>query len=276
MIGRSRATESPVRVCITNLVCGAGVVVTGSSETTDSPATNILKPGRPMLPWRTAAGGAQNVVVDLLTATTLTGIWLIRTNFSQVTIQGNATNVWTSPTFSRAFTISRNPWNFRYQLAVPLTGFTFRYLRILIPSQTPVDGTAAYLLGGVYAGVTERIPQNFRFDVELTTVQPALDEVQQSGAWRQRLVMGEPLAAIAATRAARLTVLAPGYADDLNRWQDLARRIRDNDIFALVLGAQDPSQGFVVRPVNQNHWKWTRRNLLRTESIWELEEVMGP
>ena len=275
--GRGRAADAPVRFCVTNLVGAPGVVITGSSEVpTTNPATNIARPGRPLLPWRTATVGEQDVVVDFLTAKILTGIWLIRTNFSMVTIEGNDTNAWTAPAFSQSFLIHRNTWNFRYQLAVPLAGFNFRFLRLLIPSQTPVDGASTYLLGGVYAGVLEQFPRNFRYDFEFATVQPVRDVSQEFGGWRQRLVMGEPLAQLSGTRMARTTRLAPGYADDLQSWQDIARRIRENDLFAIMLGSTDTAQGFVVRPINQGHWKWSRSNILRSQSPLDLEEVMGP
>jgi hypothetical protein len=237
-----------------------------------------------MLPWRTTAGGEQAVVINLLSAKSLTGIWLIRTNFSQVIIQGNSVDNWVAPPFGQSFTVARNPWNFRYQLAVPLTrsevgvfgAFNYQYLCIRIPPQTPVDGTSAYLLGGVYAGVLETFPRDVRYEVEFTTVHPRQDVVQQYSAWRQRLVMGEPLVQLSMVRSARTTKLAPGYADDLKSWLSIERRIRDNDFFALMFGASDTSQGFVMRPINQGHGKWTRINQLRSNSTIELEEVVGP
>lgn len=278
MQGRVKGADAPIRYCIVNEVSASAgsIVISGSSELTTSPVSNISKPGRPMLPWRTALSSEQYAVIDFLSPKTLTGLWLVRTNFSHVFIQGNATNVWTAPSFSKSCTITRSPWNFRYQLAVPLVQFTYRYLRILIPSQAPVDGTTAFLLGGVYAGLLERFPQNFRFDVEFTTVQPQQDVGQQFGGWRQRNVMGEPLAQLSATRMARTTRLTPGYQDDLQRWQEIERRIRDNDMFAIMLGDTDTSQGLVVRPINQGHFKWTRVNDMRTQSTMDLEEVLGP
>lgn len=300
MIGRTRVPSSPIRFCMENLLNLDGVVITGSSEASGSPAINLRQPERPMLPWRSTSQGAGqlgtilsklglfrlgsppvlaaggNVVIDFLNAETLTGLWLIRTNFTQVTIQGNATNVWTSPSFSRSYTIARNPWNYRYQLSVPLSGFSYRYLRILIPAQSPIDGTSSYLLGGIYAGVLEQLPQNFKFDVEFTTVHPRQDVVQQYGAWRQRLVMGEPLVRLSTTRMARTTRLAPAYQDDLQLWLDIERRIRNNDFFALMMGSSDTSQGFVVRPINDGHQKWSRPNYLRAQSNLELEECLGP
>jgi hypothetical protein len=93
--------------------------------------------------------------------------------------------------------------------------------------------------------------------------------------------MGEPLVQLAVTRATVVTRLAPGYSDDLMRWQDLSRRIVDNDIFGIMLSPNDTSQGFVVRPLDDE--KWTQQNIhnargsaVRMQSPWTLEESIGP
>lgn len=272
MLGRTIVAGAPIRFCLTNLLDGVGI--TGSTEASGFPASNIATPYRPMMPWHTTALGAQSAVIDFLSAKTLTGIWLIRTNFAQVTIQGHATDTWTSPSFTQTMTVARNPWNFRYQLAIPLHGFTFRFLRILIPSQTPTDGTSAYVLGGVHAGVLESFPQDILYDVEFTTVQPRKDVPQPDNAWRERLIMGEPYARLSLTRTTKVTRLAPGYGDDVRRWQEIERRISEINTFALMLGSADTSQGFIVRSINEGHQKWTRTSLLRMKSTIELEESM--
>jgi len=184
----------------------------------------------------------------------------------------NSSDSWGAPAVDQPYTLIQSPWNFRYQLGVRLSGATFQYLRIFIPSQTPTDGAAYYLLGGVWAGALEGLPQNVRFDVNLATIQPFKDIAPAHQGWRQRLVMGEPLCRIAAMRTSRITEMMPGFQDDLAKWQSIARRIRDNDTFAILLGNADPSQAFVVRPINEAHWQWTRRRIGRAESPWELEE----
>jgi hypothetical protein len=249
-----------------------GVVFTASSEAANSPATNLGKPGRPFLPWRTTVATDSNVVINFGSAKQVDGVLLVRCNFASVRIQGNSSDSWGAPAFNQLFTVTQSPFNWRYQLGVKLTGFNYAFMRILIPTQTPTDGSSAFLLGGVWAGPLEKIPQNFRFDVNLATVQPGQDVAPQSQAWRQRLVLGDPLTRIACMRSVRITEMMPGYLDDLKTWQDIARRIRDNDIFAIILGEADTSQAYVVRPINEAHWQWTRRRLLRAESPWELEE----
>lgn len=274
MFGRVSALGSKIYVSVQNYVAASATVITGSSAAANSPVSNIAKPGRPFLPWRTTVGGDQSAVIDFGSALAITGIWLVRTNFATVRIQGNPTDSWGAPAFDQTFTIERSPFNWRYQFGVKLSGFTYRFLRVFIPTQTPTDGTTAYLLGGVWAGPVEALPQNFRFDVNLATVQPLADVAPQSQAWRQRLVLGEPFCRLAALRSSRITKMMPAFSDDLERWQDLARRIRDNDMFAILLGDADRSQAYVVRPINEAHWQWTRRRLLRAESPWEMEEAI--
>jgi len=274
MLGRVSALGSKIYISIQNYVAATPTVITGSTAAANSPASNLSKPGRPFMPWRTTTGGDQSAVINFAAAKVVDAVWLVRTNFTSVRIQGNTSDSWGAPPFDQAFTIGLSPWNFRYQLGSRLTGFNYQYMRVLIPSQTPTDGTTAYLLGGVWAGPIEKLPQNVRFDVNLATVQPSLDVAPQHQGWRQRLVLGEPLCRIAAMRTSRITHMMPGYQDDLTLWQSIARRVRENDMLAILLGAADSSQAFVVRPINEAHWQWTRRRLLRAESPWELEEAI--
>lgn len=273
--GRVKATGSRMYLSIQNHVAALTTTIAASSEAANLPATNVSKPGRPFMPWRAGAAGDQSVVINFGSAKLVNAVWLVRTNFTTVRIQGNPSDSWGAPAFNQEYTVGLSPWNFRYQLGVRVTGFNYQFLRVFIPSQTTTDGTA-YMLGGVWAGPIEPLPQNVRFDVNLATVQPSLDVAPQHQGWRQRLVLGEPLCRMAAMRTSRITHMMPGYQDDLNRWQSIARRIRENDSLAIILGSADSSQAFVMRPINEAHWQWTRRRLLRAESPWELEELIGP
>lgn len=275
MIGRVKATGSRMYLSLVNQVRPLTTVITGSSEAAEWPASNLHRPERPFTPWRTTGTGDQSVVINFGSAKAIDGIWLVRTNFASARIQMNSSDSWGAPPVDQLHTLIQSPWNFRYQLGVRIVGAAYQFLRIFIPSQTPTDGAAYYLLGGVWAGALEPLPQNARFDLNYVTVQPTKDVGPNHQGWRQRLVMGEPLCRITAFRTSRITEMMPGYQDDLNRWQSIARRIRDNDTFAIILGAADPSQAFVVRPINDAHWQWTRRRLGRAESSWELEESLA-
>lgn len=277
--GRARVSGSPMRLCVINRVAEEGVMLTASSATQYNPVENLLTPERPMFPWRTTAAGDQYVVIDFQEPIVITGIWLVNANFTQVLVQGNTVDDWTwsiAP-LSYTLTTARSPWNFRYQLAAQIANFLYRYMRIFIPAQSPTDGTSAYLLGGIYTGQLERLPQNPLFDIQFTSVHPHRDVIEQFQEWRQRLVMGEPFVRLEITRAIRYSKLAPAYGDDLRTWLDIERRIRENrNTFALMLGTPNTSQGMVVRSVHDGPQDWTIRSLLRTNSPWNLEEAMGP
>lgn len=268
MVGRAKVAGSQVRISTTNYASiAAGAAVSGSSEDAEFPATNVQNPGRPFSPWKlTAANGS--LTVTLGAAKAVSGIILVRANFPEARIQIGG--------FDQTYTLARCPWNARYQHGIWLGGTqTVSSVVITMPAGTPTDGSNAYLLGGIWVGTFESLPQNFRFDINAAMVQPFSDIAPQHQGWRQRLIMGEPLCRLAVMRTSRITEMMPGYSDDLNRWQDIARRVRSNDTLGLILGQADPSQAFVMRPINEAHWQWTRRRLLRAESPWELEESIA-
>lgn len=236
--------------------------------------TNIATPGRPFLPWRTTATTEQTAVIDFGTTKTIKLCGLIRTNFTGARIQGNSANSWGAPAFDQAITIDRNPWNYRYQHGVRLTGFSYRYMRIVISAQTPTDGASGFLLGGVWAGGETRPPRHFRMECTLETVEPKLDMVPPHAGWRQRLVMGDPLAVLQFDRIANVNRFIPGYQDQLADWKEIDRQIVDSDILGCLLTTFENTQFFVVRPVSDNKWNRRRMNLI--EHQWTLEEVIGP
>lgn len=257
-----------IALSFTNLAAGATIV--GSTENENFPASYAAEPQSPFLPWRTTALGDQSLVIDFGAQTAVTLLLLIRTNFASATIQGNATDSWTSPAFSQAVTIARNPFNWRYQHGVVLSGFSYQYMRVLIPSQTPVDGAGAYILGGVWAGATVRPPMNPRADVVFETLQPFKDVGPDDDAWRERLYLGEPLVRMRMTRLARVTRLSPGLDDQLQQWSEIDRQMYAADRFAMFLDAGDPSQAYVVRGIHA--LTWDRRRLNVAEGRFELEE----
>ena len=263
--GRSVVAGSRVRISTTNFASiAAGATVSGSSEDPEFPATNVQNAGRPFSPWK-LTGTSGTLTVTLGASQPVSGIILVRPNFPEVQIQVGA--------FDETYTLARNPYNFRYQHGVYLGSTqTVSSVTITMPSGTPTDGSSAFLLGGIWIGTFEFLPQNFRFDINIATVQPLSDIAPQHQGWRQRLIMGEPLSRLAVMRSSRITKNMPGFDDNLGQWQDIARRIRLNDTLGLILGDADPSQAWVMRPINEAHWQWTRRRLLRAESPWELEE----
>ncbi len=97
--------------------------------------------------YRSLVATEVTIVCNFGSAKTILGLFLNDVNFTSVTIQGNATDVWTSPSFTQDFTISKDDRVQRYKIYCALTAFNYQYLRIKIPAQTPVDGLSIFRVG---------------------------------------------------------------------------------------------------------------------------------
>lgn len=263
-----------IRFSFTNHLAATGIVLTPSSVDTAYPASNLKEPQRPFLPFKTLAAGAQNVVIDFLSAKTIDLVHLVRANFTSATLQGNSSNDWASPPFTHSVTIARNAFNGRYQYGALLTSFAYRYLRLVIPSQTPLNGDTVYSLGGIWAGEATKPPKNFLFDVTFDVHEPRQEMQPDHGGWRQRLVLGEALARLTVNRRAKVTRKTPGFNDELASWLALDRQAREVDHFALFLDNGDSAQAYVARNVAPVSWNVDRLESARGE--YSLEEVLGP
>lgn len=262
-----------IRFSFLNLLGFDATICTGSSQQSASfAAQNVKTPQRPFFPWRTGATGDQNVVVDFGSAKVVEALVLVRTNFVTARIQGNPSDSWGAPAFDQLVTIDENPQNGRNQYGSILTGFNYRFLRILIPSQTPIDGVGYYLLGGIWAGTQVRPPSNFLYQVNYDTIEPLVDLQPDHKGWRQRLTLGEPVAKLTAKRKARTGFPQPFVNDHLRRWTALDRQMREADFFAFLLDNGDPSQSYVMRRISEMAWSHNRQRLSEGDLI--LEEAI--
>ncbi|MBU2249093.1 MAG: hypothetical protein KKD77_20265 [Gammaproteobacteria bacterium] len=74
-------------------------------------------------------------------AQALVGVFLNDVTFNKVKIQGHASDAWGAPTYPGTdLTVSQNAITGRYQIYIPLTAFSYQYLRIFIPSGTTAVG----------------------------------------------------------------------------------------------------------------------------------------
>ncbi|MCH8029052.1 MAG: hypothetical protein IH874_03875 [Candidatus Dadabacteria bacterium] len=141
----------------------------GSTEAAGRPATNISELGRPSKSWRSTTTGEQSVVLDFSTARSVPSVFLDNCNFATVKIQGNAADVWTSPSFdSGNLTLNNDPKLGRRKRLIDLTAFNLRFMRILISSQTVDDNASFYEIGDVasvqtIATLTENIEYPLRW-----------------------------------------------------------------------------------------------------------------
>ena len=256
-----------------NLVAAADAV-SASSSASGYPAANVQTPQRPFLPWRSTATTEQWVKVDFGDPTSLEVVAPIHANVTTLTVQGHATDVWTSPSYSVALTIGRNPWNRRYQAAQLPVGFNYRYLRLLIGAQTPVDGAAYFSLGGLWAGTLDEAPRDIRYEYEIETLEPRVDIQPDHGGWRERLTLGEPLTRLLAHRVALVSEDSPaGLGDELEDWLDYDRQMGVSDYVLTLLERGSARHVWVARRLSTPTWRVARP--LATSDI-EFEEVLGP
>lgn len=124
-----------------------------SGETSPYVAANLKLWAYPRRHWRSPNTTVTNIVLDMTTSKALQALVLGDSNFSQCHIEGNATDVWTAPSFrypvAGELTITKDPETARRSVYVPLTAFNYRYLRIVIPAQTPDNSNTYFRIGSV-------------------------------------------------------------------------------------------------------------------------------
>ncbi len=118
-----------------------------SSEDSNYPATNLSVYGFTKRHFRSLVSTEVTIVFDFTTAKALTGVLLNDVNFTDVYIEGHATDSWGAPSFSEQFTPAQDERTQRYKLYAALTAFNYRYMRLRIPSQAPVGSLSVFKIG---------------------------------------------------------------------------------------------------------------------------------
>ncbi len=128
---------------------------TASGETSPYVDDNLKLWQFPIRHYRSPNTLETTIVFDMATAHALLSVAMVDVNFSQFHIEGNDTNVWTSPSFrypavSGELSTTKDPETGRRSVYVPLSAFNYRYSRLVIPSQTPDNGDAYFRIGNVF------------------------------------------------------------------------------------------------------------------------------
>jgi len=114
-------------------------MLTLSSEDTNYGKANMLDLSHLKRHSRTLVQTEVTIVINFAVAKAVKSVLLNDVNFTSVTIQGNATDSWGSPSFTQNFVITKDERVQRYKLYAALTAFNYKYMRIKIPVQTPTD-----------------------------------------------------------------------------------------------------------------------------------------
>jgi hypothetical protein len=130
--------------------------ILATSSAAEFPLSN-LRQYDPDLIWKpTSFGAPVNIVFDLGVPGAIDYIWLNNANFLNVTIQANSADTWDSPPVSESVTLEEDDVGV-VKGFFHLTTTHYRYVRVVIPVQTLVDGGSVPFLGNVILGDTESL-----------------------------------------------------------------------------------------------------------------------
>jgi len=120
-------------------------MLTARSANGSYPKVNCLKQLRLMDVFRAADVTATDYLLKLNfgAAKSVAAVALLNCNFDHAQVQGHASDVWTAPTYAgSSLAVSQNQYTGRYNIFIPLTAFSYQYMRIYIPAGTVEVGTA--------------------------------------------------------------------------------------------------------------------------------------
>lgn len=141
------------------------VPTSSTSVDADYPLAN-LHDGLPTEVTRWETNAATRLVWDFTTPRTIEGLVIVMHSFlaaaGTLTLQANATDVWTSPSYSQALTVPAWPDTLPANIAIDTRTHTintlgYRYMSLLIPAQTLEHGLGEILIVDAWTAL-ERPP----------------------------------------------------------------------------------------------------------------------
>ena len=270
-----------LRLSFTNLIeSTAASILAASHQTSNFCSSQAQQPQRPFLPWRAPTTSTADLIIDLGSSQTVGVIAVINANFASASLQGASSSggIFAAPTcgsYNEAVTITQDPWSGRYQHVHYSTGFGYRYVRLKIPGQSPVDGATStyYALGGLWAGTLSTTPDHFAVSPTIQIMLPREDAQPSHGGWRQRSQLGDPQVQIDAVLKSQTCGGSPANTDDLDTWRSLERSMWTADYFLLALNLGDLAQTWIARSLDDPQWTVSPGV---SEGRLTLEEVTGP
>jgi len=173
--------------------------VTATSASSSWPVSNVTSLTRPHRVYKSssAAGTAEAIVLDMGATQALQALMIDRCNVATVVIQGNATNVWTSPSYAATVAVNQDTLDGRRKLFHNLIGSTFesvgyRYARIRPNGTVTQYGGTVWEVGAVALMGTARVwGTNMGFPYGREYLQ-ASDEGQRIGGGVEPSALGNP------------------------------------------------------------------------------------
>jgi hypothetical protein len=248
--------------------------ITGGAVSTTYPTEFLKAPERPFLQWKsTGIATTQEVILDFGSAVGLNLVGLVNVNFASATIQAASSSGFASPAYTQAVTPALNPWNWRYHYTLYPLNLSYRYLRVKIPAQTPIDNLDGFTIGGIWTGGILAPPSGWRWGAQFQTRHPHQDVGPEHGGWRQRLILGEPITVADVDVGAQTHMAQPGKTDQVASWQSILYQLRFADYYYVYSDLGDPAQGWVMRQLQDVQWQV---NPGLSQAHMTFEEVVGP
>lgn len=141
---------------ISDLKMSAIDTIVASSQFELFPVENLLDYDSNKL-WIAASFAAQiTILIDFGSAKPINAVWLNNANFLSATIQANSADSWASPPVSEAVTMTEDDTGV-VKGFFDIADAEYRYVRIVIPVQSLLDGGAYPWLGNIIIGEPESI-----------------------------------------------------------------------------------------------------------------------
>jgi hypothetical protein len=261
-------------ISTTNLIKTA--TVTPSTSAIGNPAANLSTPERPYLTWRSTNISATNIVIDLGSAKNVDKVVLLNANFALCTIESNTSNSWGAPAYtSPPIAVRLDPDGIFYRrvweraVGTPLT---LRWIRLVIPAQTPIGGAGYFQLGGIHLGTWTTLPLSPRPGYGRAVPMPEIYHAAVGDGPGMAVQTGSAFARQRWTRHAGKDAINPGVGDEFADWIAIDRQIRAaGRLFCHAVGHWGDAAVWMMRQRNQSDWQ--DLGLVHTEDDWLLDEA---
>jgi hypothetical protein len=265
-----------VRISVTNLLEPLASYFSISAQA-NYPITNLRYPQRALMVWKSTSLVAQAARWDFTTApTSAFGFLYLVTNVNTATVrlQGNATDVWTTPTFNQVYTVPQDPITGRRNLGIWLRTWPYRYLSAATDVQSTLDGQSVYQSGGIWFGPCLDIPAGLLgVPMTLTPKKPRQFQESYTGSFEEYADLGPARVQLGMTRRSQTNRAIPGIGDDLAKWLALDRQWGGVPA-GVLLHSDSTSYAWVMR--NTAEMDWSREGATIAKNTVTLIETLGP
>lgn len=264
-----------MRVSVVNLVAALTPVV--SSEVAPYLGLNLIEPARQLRVWRSTAVTQQTVKYNLGAAPTDPIVAVFpNANFTSLIVEGNNSDVWTTPPFTLTLTPTLINITGRYGVGCYIRSFPHAWVQFRIPAQTPVDAAPYFSLGGTWFGPALRLPRSLQSLLALDGITPSslvpsdtntFEDYQVHGPIRVK-VSGELRLSIGRGR-----LIMTGLTDELAQWQ-YADRMWGGSQCAVLLDRGTDGQAWIMKNLSSKEWPRSTDRVVRKSVV--LVEQYGP